>query len=421
MSDVGFSTFDLELLHLFHLYLISLKSKNQTSFFMLAFGIDLLLRQQPSWKELRIGMVTNEAATTCLLEPSRQALLKAGFNIQLIFSPEHGLDVRGADGHPIKDGNDVLTGLPVISLYGERLAPTAAHLSAIDLLLFDVPDIGSRFYTYLWTLSYMIETAAACNKKLVILDRPNPVSGNMQLCEGPMLDEANSSFIGRWAMPVRHSCTLGELALYFNNTRKIGAEIEIIRCGNWKRDMFQPDWGIPFVPTSPAIQSFQSMLLYPGICLLEATNISEGRSTAFSFESAGAPWLHADVLADMLNNMSGGEMTASAIQFTPTHSKFEKEVCNAVHMKVDDRSCFNSVMNGMILIKLIKSLHPSRFEWATYPTSVNPSGKRHLDKLLGITNSEAIFDLPIPAFMAAITKYCRCKEWEEDVRTYLLY
>lgn len=388
---------------------------------MVAFGIDMLLREQPSWKALRIGMVTNEAATTCLLEPSRQALLKAGFTIQLLFSPEHGLDVRGADGHPIKDGNDTLTGLPVISLYGERLAPTATQLADIDLLLFDVPDIGSRFYTYLWTLSYIIETAAACHKKLVILDRPNPVSGNMQLCEGPMLDEVNSSFIGRWSMPVRHSCTLGELALYFNGTRKIGAEIEVIRCGNWKRDMFQPDWGIPFVPTSPAIQSFQSMLLYPGVCLLEATNISEGRSTDLSFECAAAPWLHADVLADMLNNMSGGEMTAATTQITPAHSKFENELCQAVHMKVDDRSCFNSVMNGMILIKLIKSLHPSQFQWATYPTSVNPSGKGHLDKLTGITNSEAIFDLPIPAFMAAITKYCRCKEWEEDVRGYLMY
>jgi len=388
---------------------------------MFFFGIDMLLRQQPSWKALRIGMVTNEAATTCLLEPSRQALLKAGFNIQLLFSPEHGLDVRGADGHPIKDGNDALTGLPVISLYGERLAPTAAHLSDIDLLLFDVPDIGSRFYTYLWTLTYIIETAAATNKKLVILDRPNPVSGNMQLCEGPMLDELNSSFIGRWAMPVRHSCTLGELALYFNQSRNIHADIEIIQCKNWQRDMFQPDWGIPFVPTSPAIQSFQSMLLYPGLCLLEATNISEGRGTAHSFEAAGTPWLQAEVVADMLNNMSGGEMIATPIQFNPVHSKFEGQLCKAVHMKVDDRSCFNAVMNGLILIKLIKSLHPSTFQWATYPTSVNPSGKGHLDKLLGLTNSEAIFDLPIPAFMAAITKYCRCKEWEEDVKHYLLY
>lgn len=388
---------------------------------MVAFGIDILLREPPSWKDLRIGMVTNEAATTRLLEPSRKALLEAGFNIQLLFSPEHGLDVRGADGHPMKDGNDAVTGLPVISLYGERLAPTATQLETIDLLIFDVPDIGSRFYTYLWTLSHLMEAAAAYRKKLIILDRPNPISGNMHLCEGPMLDESNSSFIGRWAMPVRHSCTLGELAVYFNATRNIHAEIEIIPCENWQRRMFQPDWGIPFVPTSPAIQSFQSMLLYPGICLLEATNISEGRGTRYSFESAAAPWMHAEVLADMLNNMSGGEMTATTTQFTPSHSKFEQQLCHAVHMKVDDRSCFNAVMNGMILIKLIKSLHPSQFQWATYPTSVNPTGGGHLDKLLGLSDSEALFDLPVPAFIANITRICRCREWENEVKGYLLY
>lgn len=388
---------------------------------MLALAIDTILHSGPSWKTLRIGMITNEAATTSLLEPSRQALLNAGFNIKVLFAPEHGLDVLGADGHPVKDGVDALTGLPVISLYGERLAPEATHLSEIDVLLFDVPDIGSRFYTYLWTLSHIIETAAAAQKKLILLDRPNPVSGIMQLCEGPMLTEENSSFIGRWPMPIRHSCTLGELALYFNATRNIHADIEVINCEGWQRTMFQPEWGIPFVPTSPAIQSFQSMLLYPGLCLLEATNISEGRGPDFSFEAAGTPWLRADVLADMLNNMSGGEMTATPIQFTPEHSKFKDQVCKGVHLKVDDQSCFNAVMTGMILIKLIKSLHPSQFQWATYPTSVNPTGQGHLDKLLGISNSEAIFDLPIPAFIAAITKYCRCKEWEEEVGPYLRY
>ena len=388
---------------------------------MFLFGIDTLLTASPSWKNQRIGMVTNEAATTRLLEPSRQALINAGFNIKVLFAPEHGLDVRGADGHPVKDGNDALTGLPVISLYGERLAPEPSHLAEIDILLFDVPDIGSRFYTYLWTLSHIIETCATAHKKLVILDRPNPVSGIMQLCEGPMLTEDNSSFIGRWPMPVRHSCTMGELALYFNTSRNIHADIEVIGCKGWQREMFQPAWGISFVPTSPAIQSFQSMLLYPGLCLLEATNISEGRGTPFSFEAAGTPWLQADVLADMLNNMSGGEMNATPIQFTPEHSKFKDQLCKGVHLKVDDQSCFNAVMTGMILIKLIKSLHPSQFQWATYPTSVNPTGKGHLDKLLGISNSEAIFDLPIPAFIAAITKYCRCKEWEDEVREYLLY
>lgn len=388
---------------------------------MVSFGIDQLLKQHPSWKQSRIGLVTNEAATTNRLEPSRQALLKTGFNIQRLFSPEHGLDVRGADGHPIKDGQDALTGLNVVSLYGERLAPEEAHLSDIDILLFDVPDIGSRFYTYLWTLTHVMEAAAKNQKPLVILDRPNPISGNMECCEGPMLAEANSSFIGRWEMPIRHSATLGELAIYFNQKRKLGVSLEVIQCANWNRNMFQPDWGIPFVPTSPAIQSFQSMLLYPGLCLLEATNISEGRGSDLSFMAAGAPWLNASAVAEMMNNMSGGEIEAKLTHFTPAHSKFKGQLCNAVSIQVADNSFFNSVMNGLLLIKLIQTIHPNHFEWATYPTSVNPTGKHHLDKLLGISNSESIFDQPFPTFMATITKLNRCKEWREEMEGCSLY
>lgn len=388
---------------------------------MVSFGIDQLLKQNPSWKQSRIGLVTNEAATTNRLEPSRQALLKAGFNIQRLFSPEHGLDVRGADGHPIKDGKDLLTALDVVSLYGERLAPEETHLADIDILLFDVPDIGSRFYTYLWTLTHVMEAAARYQKPLVILDRPNPISGNMECCEGPMLAEANSSFIGRWEMPIRHSATLGELAIYFNQKRKLGVKLEVIQCANWNRNMFQPDWGIAFVPTSPAIQSFQSMLLYPGLCLLEATNISEGRGSDLSFMAAGAPWMNAKAVAEMMNNMSGGEIEASVTHFTPTHSKFKGQLCNAVSIQVADNAFFNSVMNGLLLIKLIQTLHPHQFEWATYPTSVNPTGKNHLDKLLGISNSQSIFDQPFPTFMATITKLNRCKEWNEEMESRLLY
>jgi len=144
-------------------------------------------------------------------------LLDAGFNIVKLFSPEHGLDVKGVDGATIKDGVDALTRLPVISLYNEKLQPDENDLKDIDMVLFDIPDIGCRCYTYLWTMTYVLEACAAYNKKFIVLDRPNPVSGSLRFAEGPMLDEAHcSSFIGRWNIPLRHSCTLGELALYFN-------------------------------------------------------------------------------------------------------------------------------------------------------------------------------------------------------------
>ena len=197
---------------------------------MIHFGIDILLKQNPSWKKKRIGLVTNHAATTNKLIPSRKALLDKGFNIIKLFSPEHGLDVKGADGAKMKDGIDTLTNLPVISLYNRKLAPGKKDLMDIDIILFDIPDIGCRCYTYLWTMTYVAEACAKHKKKLIILDRPNPVSGNLQLAEGPILDEKKcASFIGRWDIPLRHSCTLGELALYFNQSKNIHADIEIIK------------------------------------------------------------------------------------------------------------------------------------------------------------------------------------------------
>jgi uncharacterized protein YbbC (DUF1343 family) len=200
----------------------------------LQFGIDHLLQQSPDWKNKSIGFLTNQAATTSTGIPSRKALIDNGFNIVQLFSPEHGLDASGTDGAKMNDGIDTLTGLKVISLYGEKFKPSKDDLSQIDIMLFDIPDAGTRFYTYLWSMTYLMEACAMFGKKLILLDRPNPISGNMKLSEGPMLQESCASFIGRWAIPLRHSCTLGELANYFNYQLKIGADLEIIKCLNYQ-------------------------------------------------------------------------------------------------------------------------------------------------------------------------------------------
>ena len=385
------------------------------------FGIDHILVNPPLWKKDRIGLVTNHAATTQALTPSRQALLQQQFNIQKLFSPEHGLDVSGADGHEMKDGTDALTGLPIISLYSTKLAPSKIDLADIDIVLFDIPDVGSRFYTYLWTLTYTMEACAQFQKKLIILDRPNPVSGNLDLAEGPILDESQASFIGRWPLPIRHSCTLGELALYFNSTRNIQCDLEVIKCEDWERNSFQPDWGIRFVPTSPAIQSFESMLLYPGLCLLEATNISEGRGTDMAFRIAGAPWIKGDAIAGILNDMGLDEVSITPTGFTPTESKYANQLCSGLQLEVRQPEFFQPVSYGLILIRLIKQMYPKLFEWRPYPTLVNPTGKQHLDKLLGITDSEKIFELPLPKFITEITRLTQCKNWKREIGPYLLY
>ena len=390
---------------------------------MIHFGIDNLLSSSPVWKDQRIALVTNHAASTNHNNPSREALLKQHFNLTKLFSPEHGLDVQGADGHEIKDGYDVLTGLPIISLYSSKLAPSAHDLADIDIVLFDIPDVGSRFYTYLWTLTYVMEACSNAKKKLIILDRPNPVSGNMDLAEGPILDEVQSSFIGRWRIPIRHSCTLGELAKYFNIEKNIHCDLEIINCTNWERNQFQPDWGIRFVPTSPAIQGFESMLLYPGLCLLEATNISEGRGTDLSFCAAAAPWLHGNAIAGILNDMGLDDVEVTPVSFTPNdkNSKYYQQLCQGIQFEIREPHYFQSVSFGLLLIRLIKQMYPQQFAWKPYPTLVNPSGSQHLDKLLGISQSEELFELPLAKFIAEITKLTQCRNWKEEVGKYLLY
>jgi uncharacterized protein YbbC (DUF1343 family) len=389
---------------------------------MIQLGIDLLLRQNPSWKNNRIALVTNHAATTNTLIPSRKALLDNGFNIVRLFSPEHGLDIQGIDGAKMADGIDSLTRIPVISLYGEKLQPSAADLQDIDIVLFDIPDTGCRFYTYLWTLTYVLEACGQYQKRFIVLDRPNPLSGNLLLAEGPLLDEINcSSFTGRWSIPLRHSCTLGELSLYFNQSRKINAPVEVIRCSDWQRTGFQPAWEMPFVPTSPAIQNFATALLYPGLGLLEATNISEGRGTHTPFRLAGAPWINGREVALIFNQMALGDSIAKSISFTPFLGKYVNERCSGVEFYVKHLFSFQSVTNGLLFIKLIQDLYPLYFQWKSYPTHVNPTGEAHLDKLLGIRHSESLFNLDFQQFIASVTQYTQVKSWSQSVSSSLLY
>ena len=388
---------------------------------MISFGIDELIHQNPMWKTKRIGLVTNDAATTNTGILSRTALLQAGFNIACLFSPEHGITATAPDGEAQQNSIDPITGLPVVSLYGPRCMPTAQDLENIDIVLFDIPDIGARFYTYLWTLTYVLEACALNNKALIILDRPNPVSGNFDAAEGPFLEESSSSFIGRWNIPIKHSSTLGELALYFNSTKNIGANLTVVPVKNWDRESFVTNWGVNFVPTSPAIQNPNSMLLYPGLCLLEATNLSEGRGSQYSFETAAAPWMQTNEIVNFINQSFGDEIKASAITFTPTSGKYAHTICKGIHFEVIDPTYCKPLFFGLLLVYMIRTKHPEQFLWAPYKTAVNPSGENHLDKLLGMHHAEQLFTLPLSQFVATCTKITQAPNWKEQMSPYLLY
>lgn len=386
----------------------------------LQFGIDCILKNEPIWKKDRIAMLTNDAARTSSGMISRLALMDAGFNVTTIFSPEHGINAIGDDGALMEDGVDALTGLPIISLYGEKFMPTADDLKEIDILLFDVPDAGTRFYTYLWSMTYWIESAAKHNKQVIILDRPNPLGGNLALCEGPMLDETISSFIGRFNIPVKHQCTLGELALYFNAVKNWNASMKVIQCEGWKREQLFFDWNQKWVNPSPALQNIEATILYPGLCFFEATNLSVGRGTPYSFEWIGAPWLKQKEMMMMAHSMLGEDYKLEPIDLAIILEN-ETSKYKGIRMKVKDPYHYPAVMNGLLLLKLIKDLHPNDFKWMPYPTNANPSGENHLSLLLGVPNAEAIFDLPLQQWLQKINALLRVEGWKKNIEPYLLY
>lgn len=382
-----------------------------------SFGIDNFLQQADTFKSFRFALVTNNAATTSKGQPGRKALLNAGFNIVKLFSPEHGLTAKGEDGAYQNNIIDTLTNLPVVSLYGEHLMPAENDLAGVDAVLYDIPDAGCRFYTYLWTMSYVMEACSKFNKTLIILDRPNPASGNMDLAEGPMLDEKNcSSFIGRWNIPLRHSCTPGELAKYFAATRIENLSLQIIKVKNWERTQVTKEVEWFFTPPSPAITDIETVLLYPGMGLLEGINVNEGRGTEIPFKIFGAPWINSLQLHNLFQALQLPGINSQPVSYIPTTGMYSNETCNGLQFTVTDVSAFFPVRTGLHLLHLITSMHLDSCKERLYTTRANPSGKNHLDKLTGVFQS---FE-KIKRGQLLLTDAIRSK-WQESIRPYLLY
>jgi uncharacterized protein YbbC (DUF1343 family) len=380
------------------------------------FGVDIFLLQPVLFKNYRIGLVTNNAALTSIGELSRTALLKAGFNIVKLFSPEHGLNSKGADGSFQQNSLDAVTGLQVISLYSDQLVPSENDFSDIDLIVFDIPDVGARFYTYLWTLTYIMEACAAYNKPLIILDRPNPLSGDLSKSEGPMLNEKDcSSFIGRWNIPIRHSCTYGELAKYFSATRNIKIDLTVIRNEPWKR-ILVPGTEWTFTPTSPAITDIEAALLYPGMGLLEGVNVNEGRGTDMPFKVFGAPWIDSNFLLKEFLKVSLPGISAKQAEYVPSDSIYTNQTCYGLRLSVMDAKAFNPVLTGIEVIRLIQKLFPENCEERLYKTVANPSGKNHLDRLTGVPGSfEKIKSGEL------LNQHYNTGNWKDEIKPYLLY
>jgi uncharacterized protein YbbC (DUF1343 family) len=350
-------------------------------------------------------------------ESSRAFLLKNGFQIEKLFSPEHGIAAGEADGTAVSDKNDLETGLPIVSLYGNKWKPSPENLQGIEVMLFDVPDVGCRFYTYLWSMTYLMEACCEAGIPLVIFDRPNPIGGNLSLAEAPMLDETCcSSFIGRWRMPVTHYATLGELALYFRATRMPGLSLQVIPCEGWLRHTSFFEKNLPFVPTSPAISDAETALLYPGMGLLEGIAVSEGRGTPFPFKQFGAPWMETDVLRENLQDTcSAFGISFYPVAFTPKWGMYAGQTCYGLRFSITQPSVFKPVAFGIRLLSIILQCYPTLAIPRLYPTVANPAGKQHLDRLLGMANAyNKLKAGELPSTQAA-------GEWIHAMTPYLLY
>jgi uncharacterized protein YbbC (DUF1343 family) len=325
----------------------------------------------------RIGLVTSASAVTANLTPAASALGSTGTLVAL-FAPEHGLTAHEADGTQVDSSIDAYTGLPLYSLYGETKKPTAAMLSGIDVLVFDIQDVGARFYTYIWTLSYVLEAAAEHRVPLMVLDRPNPING--LTLEGPLLERGYASFVGRYLLPLRHGMTVGELARMFDAERGLNADLTVVPMRGWEREMWYDQTGLPWVPPSPAMPKLETAIVYPGTCLLEGTNVSAGRGTATPFELIGAPWIDAYRLCTALNDLSLPGVRFRPASFRPWADKHAEVTCQGVYLHVLDRETFRPLSTGLHLLSVLHSLWPQAFKWLGTSWEGRPP---HFDLLIG--------------------------------------
>ena len=327
-------------------------------------GIDVLERD--GFKQLagmRVGLVTNHTGRDRSGRPTIDVLHKApGVKLVALFSPEHG--IRGLADEKISDSKDEQTGLPIYSLFGETRRPKPEQMKDIDAFVFDIQDIGTRFYTYISTLGFLMEEAAKAGKPVIVLDRPNPITGIG--VDGPVGDADKPSFTAYHTIPVRHGMTIGELGQLFNKERKIGCDLRVIKMENWQRSMWLDETNLTWVNPSPNMRSLTQATLYPGVGLLETTNVSVGRGTDTPFEVVGAPWIDGQQLASYLNSRRIAGVRFVPIRFTPSTSVHKGETCGGINMIITDRNRFQPLLNGIEIAVALRKLYPSDWKVDSY-------------------------------------------------------
>jgi uncharacterized protein YbbC (DUF1343 family) len=348
----------------------------------------------------KIGLITNHTGVDSRGRSTLNLLLHApGVKMCAIFSPEHGL--AGNLDEKISSRKDASTGLPVYSLYGKTMRPTPEMLRGLDALVFDIQDIGARFYTYITTMAYAMEAAAAAGIDFYVLDRPNPICASV--VQGPVLDQSLKSFVGYFPLPVRYGMTAGELAQMFNRENAIGARLHVVRMEGYRRDMWFDECGLQWINPSPNIRSVTQAAFYPGVALVESCNVSVGRGTDMPFEIVGAPWISSNSLASYLNGRHIQGIRFEPFAFIPAAGPFAKKRCEGVRLRIIDRAALDTPALGIELAAALYNLYPKDFQ---IENSLGMVGDRQV--LPAIKHGEDPRDIR-KKWLPALDNFCRIR------------
>jgi uncharacterized protein YbbC (DUF1343 family) len=376
-------------------------------------GIDVCVKNNfLKFGKKRLGLLVHSASVDSSLSYTHDLFLQ-NCNVTALFSPEHGL--YGTQEYMEEVETFKYQDISVYSLYGKHLEPTKEMLDEIDTMVIDLQDIGTRYYTYIWTIVLTLQACARYNKKVILLDRPNPING--RIVEGPILSSNYRSFVGLYPIPVRHGMTIGELANMFNTHFNIGADLEIIKMRNWQRDMWFDDTKLPWIPPSPNIPTLESATVYPGMCLLEGTNISEARGTTKPFEFFGAPWIEAQDVCEKLNKMGLQGVFFRPVQFVPAKDKYKGKICKGAQIHVTQRDNFSPFITGITVIKVIRDMYSQCFKWRKPPYEYenkrlpfdllvgNSYIRREIEKNIEINKLPDIWKEELKSFLSLRSKY----------------
>ena len=330
-------------------------------------GLDVLLRDRLSLlRGRRLGLLAHQASVNGRLDHAAVLLRDVrSARLTRLFAPEHGLWGAAQDHAPIAGARDPVTGLAVASLYGRRREPTPAMLAGLDALIVDLQDVGSRYYTFVWTTALAMRACARAGVEVIVLDRPNPIGGTV--VEGNVPDPAFASFVGLDPLPARHGLTIGEAARWLALAHGLRPRLTVVEMRGWRRRMLWEDTDVPWVPPSPNMPTPDTARVYPGGCLFEGTNLSEGRGTTRPFEWVGAPYLDAHAYAEALGEQRLPGVQFRPARFTPTFHKWAGRLCGGVQIHVTDRARFKPFATGLSVIATARKLGRRRFAWRRPP------------------------------------------------------